>query len=147
MSNVKGGTRMARLRRRARVRKKVNGTADVPRLSVYRSLNHIYAQVIDDFAGNTLVWASSLKMELPALEEDAAVISEEAKDGKKGKKGKAKAKPASKKIRRSIDVGRRIAELAKEKGIEKVVFDRGGFLYHGRIAALAEAARNGGLKF
>ncbi len=133
---------MARLRRRARVRKKVIGTAEVPRLSVYRSLNHIYTQVIDDISGKTLVSASSLRIKLPAVEESSADESEQ-----KGKKGGKKPRPASAKLRRSTAVGDEIARLAKEKGIEKVVFDRGGFLYHGRIAALAEAARKGGLKF
>ena len=142
MSNQTGMSRIARLRRSARVRKKVIGTAEVPRLSVYRSLNHIYSQVIDDVSGKTLVSASSLKIELPPVKEPSADDSEQ-----KGKKGKKKAKPAGAKLRRSIAVGDLIARLAKEKGIEKVVFDRGGFLYHGRIAALADAARKGGLKF
>ena len=142
MSNQTGQSRIARLRRRARVRKKVTGTAEVPRLAVYRSLNHIYSQVIDDVSGKTLVSASSLKMELPPVEEPSADDS-----AQKGKKGKKKAKPASAKLRRSIAVGDTIARLAKEKGIERVVFDRGGFLYHGRIAALADAARKGGLQF
>ena len=131
MSKVNSTKRMARDGRRARVRKKVRGTAQRPRLSIYRSLNHIYAQVIDDDAGTTLASASSLKLELPAAP---------APDEKK----KA---PDSVKIRRSVEVGKLIAEKAKEKGIETVIFDRGGFLYHGRIAALADAARENGLKF
>ena len=142
MSNLTGQSRIARLRRRARVRKKISGTAKIPRLAVYRSLNHIYSQVIDDVSGKTLVSASSLKIELPPVEEPSADVSE-----KKDKKGKKKAKPAGTKVRRSIAVGNMIAQLAKEKGIERVVFDRSGFLYHGRIAALADAARKGGLKF
>ncbi len=123
------------------MRKKVSGTSEKPRLQVYRSLSHIYAQVIDDVNGKTLFSASSLRMELPVAGEPVADDSKE-----KGKKGK-KEKPATTKMRRSIAVGSKIAELAKEKGIEKVVFDRGGFLYHGRVAALADAARKGGLKF
>lgn len=105
-------------RRHRRVRKKVVGTADRPRLTVYRSNRHVYAQVIDDFAGRTLAAASSLT--------DAA-------DG--DPKAKAKA------------VGEALAARAKGAGIEKVTFDRGGFRYHGRVQAVAEGAREGGLEF
>ena len=100
-----------------RIRRKLAGTAERPRLNVYRSLNHIYAQVIDDQAGTTLVSASTIKM----------------KSG--GNVAAAK------------EIGKTIAELAREKGVKKVVFDRGGFLYHGRIKALADAAREAGLEF
>jgi large subunit ribosomal protein L18 len=110
----------ARLRRHSRVRKKVRGEADRPRLAVYRSNKHIVAQVIDDRAGRTLAAASSLEADL-----------------KSGGGNKESAKK----------VGALVAERAKAAGISKVVFDRGGFLYHGRIAALADAAREAGLEF
>src|SRR6516165_12297373 len=103
-----------------RIRKKLQGTAERPRLNVYRSLNHIYVQVIDDLNGETLVAASSAEGE-----------------GKKTGGNVAAAK----------SVGKTIAERAKAKGISKVVFDRGGYIYHGRVKALADAAREGGLKF
>lgn len=108
-----------RRRIHTRIRKRVEGTPQRPRLAVFRSIKHIYAQVIDDLAGVTLVAASS-------AEKDAV-------DG--GNLVGAQA------------IGRLVAERAKEKGIEKVVFDRGGFLYHGRIKALADAARAAGLEF
>ena len=113
----------ARYRRHLRVRQKVRGTADRPRLCVFRSLNHIYAQVIDDARGHTLVAASTLDAEIAT---DA-----------KGKKKTGKAEM----------VGALLARRAIEKGIGQVAFDRGGSLYHGRVKALAEAARKGGLKF
>ena len=112
-----------RLKRHKRVRTKVKGTEIAPRLSVYRSLNHIYAQLIDDVQGNTLVTASTL---------DKAI-----KDTLEGKDKKAQA----------YAVGELLAKKAKEKGIEAVVFDRGGYLYTGRVASLADGAREGGLKF
>jgi large subunit ribosomal protein L18 len=115
--------RESRQRRAQRVRKHVAGNADRPRLSVYRSNRYIFAQVIDDEAGLTLVSAHDLKMEAPQFE------------GIGGKIARAKA------------VGLAIAEAAKSKGIEKVVFDRSGYQYHGRVAALAEGAREGGLEF
>jgi large subunit ribosomal protein L18 len=102
---------------------------------VFRSLNHVYAQIIDDDAGRTLVSASSLKLQTPAPT---------AQDGDgEGEKGK----PRSVKVQRSMAVGRVIAEAALAKGIEQVTFDRGGYLYHGRVAALAKEARKKGLKF
>ncbi len=116
-------SRVARKRRHNRMRHKMSGTAVRPRLNVYRSLENIYAQVIDDEAGRTLVSASTI---------DKALASEMA--------GKEKAEQANL-------VGKAIAERAKEAGITQVVFDRGGFLYHGRIKALAEGAREGGLQF
>ena len=100
-----------------RIRRKISGTAERPRLNVYRSVNHIYAQVIDDQAGVTIASASTIKV----------------KTG--GNVAAAK------------EIGKTIAELAKEKGVTKVVFDRGGYLYHGRIKALADAAREAGLEF
>jgi len=105
-----------------RIRKKVLGTAERPRLNVYRSLNHIYVQVIDDLNGKTLVSAST-----------AEGKKEERRTG--GNVGAAK------------NVGKIIAERAKAKGVTKVVFDRGGYLYHGRLKALADAAREAGLQF
>ncbi|MEJ5220404.1 50S ribosomal protein L18 [Tepidiforma flava] len=114
---------LARKRRHLRVRKKVSGTPQRPRLNVFRSAQHIYAQVIDDTTGHTLAAASDVE---PALAEQA--------------KGKTKTE-------RAALVGAAIAERARAKGIEAVVFDRGGFLYHGRVRALAEAAREAGLGF
>jgi large subunit ribosomal protein L18 len=111
---------IARGRIHARVRTKVTGTAERPRLAVFRSLKHIYAQVIDDAAGKTLASASS-------REKDAAT--------KGANKAAAKA------------VGALIAKKAKDKGIKRVVFDRGGYQYHGNIKALADAARENGLEF
>ena len=105
-----------------RIRKKVMGTPERPRLNVYRSLNHIYVQVIDDLKGSTIVAASSA-------------------EGKKGER-KTGGNVASAK-----DVGKMIAQRAKAKGIDKVVFDRGGYIYHGRVKALADAAREAGLQF
>jgi large subunit ribosomal protein L18 len=107
----------------ARIRRKIAGTEGRPRLCVYRSLSHIYVQVVDDLAGKTLVAASTLESE----------VCDDKKKG--GNIGAAKL------------VGKAIADRARAKGIEAVVFDRGGYLYHGRIKALAEAAREGGLKF
>jgi len=135
--------RIARQSRRTRVRRKVRGTAEKPRLCVYRSLDHIYAQLIDDVSGQTLVSASSLRVA------PAAPAAEPAAEGAEEKKGKKKAakKPSSVKMLRSVEVGKLIAQMAREKGVEKVVFDRNGFLYHGRVAALAESARENGLKF
>jgi large subunit ribosomal protein L18 len=113
--------RELRTRRKFTIRKKVEGNSARPRLSVYRSLNHIYAQVIDDISGKTLLSASTLSPEL--------------KDGKGKKKDQAKA------------VGKLVAKKCQDQKIEAVVFDRNGFMYHGRIAAVAEGAREGGLKF
>ena len=106
--------------RHKRVRSKISGTAERPRLSVFRSENNIYAQIIDDVAGKTLVSASTVE---------------------KGFEGNGSNVEAAKKI------GAAIAERALQKGIEEVVFDRGGYIYHGRVKALAEGAREGGLKF
>ena len=113
-------TKGQRLKRHARVRGKISGTAERPRLSVFRSESNIYAQIIDDVAGNTLCSASTVE---------------------KGFEGNGGNVEAAKKI------GETIAKRALEKGIENVVFDRGGYIYHGRVAALAEGAHEGGLKF
>lgn len=109
---------MTRARRQKRIRNKIRGTGDKPRLSVFRSNKHIYAQVIDDLSSKTLAAASTVSEKL----------------------GGQKTESAKK-------VGEAIARVCKEKGIEKVVFDRNGFLYHGRVQAVAEGAREGGLQF
>ena len=119
---TKVGKNATRQRVHDRIRKKLLGTSERPRLNVYRSLNHIYVQVVDDLKGQTLVSASTA-------------------EGKKGDRRTGGNVAAAKAI------GKTIAERAKAKGIDKVVFDRGGYLYHGRIKALADAAREGGLKF
>jgi len=151
--------RHSRLRRHERVRDKVHGTSARPRLCVFRSLNHIYAQIIDDDTGRTLAAASSLRMELASVPEapvsapekadkpERADKPEKGDKGKEGKGAKKAARPLSMKMRRSIAVGKVIAAAALEKGIKAVAFDRGGYLYHGRVAALAKAAREGGLEF
>ena len=113
-------TNAQRLKRHKRVRGKISGTPERPRLNVFRSGTNIYAQIIDDVAGNTLVSASSLE---------------------KGFEGTGGNCEAAKKV------GMTLAERAKAKGIEAVVFDRGGYVYHGRVKALAEGAREGGLQF
>jgi large subunit ribosomal protein L18 len=115
--------RAKRIRRHLRVRKRVNGTTERPRLSVFRSLSHIYAQVVDDVTGRTLVAASDID---PSL---------------RGQRS-GQAKTAMAKV-----VGKAIGERATAAGISKVVFDRGGFQYHGRVKALAESAREAGLEF
>jgi large subunit ribosomal protein L18 len=112
--------RFSRIRRHIRVRRKISGTAECPRLNVYRSLNGIYAQVIDDVAGNTLVAASTLDKEV---------------------------KTKASNIEAAKEVGTLIAKRAVKAGIKNVVFDRGGYIYHGKIQALAEAAREAGLEF
>ena len=121
MSDAAKSKREGRVRRHRRIRKKVAGSASRPRLAIYRSNRHIHAQIIDDIAGKTLVAASTV---------EAAV------------RGGATGNATS-----ASQVGTTIAERAKAAGITEVVFDRGGFLYHGRVAALADAARAGGLEF
>jgi large subunit ribosomal protein L18 len=116
--------RAGRVRRHVRVRRKISGTADRPRLAVYRSNRHIYAQLIDDVAGRTLVSASDA---------DAGAAGSSGDGGAGAKTAAAKA------------VGLLLAERAKQAGVERAVFDRGGRLYHGRVAALADGAREGGL--
>jgi len=111
-----------RTRVHERIRKRMTGTSERPRLNVYRSLNHIYVQLIDDSQGKTLVSASSA-------------------EGEKGQKRSGGNLASAK------EVGKKVAERAKQKGITKVVFDRGGYLYHGRVKALADAAREAGLQF
>src|SRR5579872_5550390 len=118
---AKSSKNIVRLRIHERIRHRVHGTEERPRLAIYRSLNHIYAQVIDDRKGHTLAAASS-------SEKNSAVKSGGNVAGAK-------------------EIGKLVAQRAKEKGINKVVFDRGGYLYHGRIKALADAAREAGLEF
>ncbi|MGA5541116.1 50S ribosomal protein L18 [Mycobacterium sp. NPDC051198] len=119
--NISETRRNSRLRRHARLRKKVSGTAQTPRLVVNRSARHIHVQLIDDLEGVTLAAASSIEADVRAVEGD--------------------------KKAHSVRVGQLIAERAKAAGVDTVVFDRGGYTYGGRIAALADAAREGGLKF
>ena len=120
-SRVASARRTARLKRHARLRKKVSGTPARPRLVVHRSSRHMVAQLVDDVAGHTLAAASTLEADVRALSGD--------------KKAKA------------AKVGELIAARAREAGVTAVVFDRGGYLYHGRVADLADAARAGGLEF
>ncbi|MGB8406284.1 MAG: 50S ribosomal protein L18 [Mycobacterium sp.] len=119
--NVSETRRVARLRRHSRLRKKVAGTAERPRLMVNRSSRHIHVQLVDDLSGTTLAAASSIEADVRAVEGDKKAVS--------------------------TRVGQLIAERAKAAGISEVVFDRGGYTYGGRIAALADAAREGGLAF
>ncbi len=139
--------REARHSRHARVRRKILGTPEIPRLCVYRSLNHIYVQIIDDSAGRTLASSSSLKLDLPPVQADSKPEAEGEGKSKGKDKGKSKRRPEGIKMRRSRAVGKAIAEAAVKAGIKKVAFDRGGYLYHGRVAALAEEARKAGLEF
>lgn len=120
-SRVSAQRRTARTRRHARLRKKVAGTPERPRLAVNRSARHLVVQLIDDRAGHTLTAASTLEADVRALDGD--------------------------KKARAAEVGRLVAARARELGVTAVVFDRGGYDYHGRIAALADAAREGGLEF
>ena len=113
---------IGRLRRQRRVRKKIHGTADRPRLAVFRSNKHLSAQLIDDDAGRTIAAASSLEAEMRKAGSGSTVEA-------------------------AARVGKAVAQRAKQIGIKKVVYDRGGFLYHGRIAAAAQAAREAGLEF
>ena len=110
----------ARLRRKTRIRRNLSGTAERPRLTVFRSNNHIYAQLIDDVAGSTLASTSTLKLDIEGHKSNIAAASE---------------------------VGKAIAAAAKEAGVTSVLFDRNGYKYHGRVKALADAAREGGLAF
>jgi large subunit ribosomal protein L18 len=120
MTDLSKQKREARIRRHRRVRKKVRGNAERPRLAVFRSNRHISAQVIDDRSGRTLAAASTNEADLRSSGGTVAAATK---------------------------VGERLAERAKAAGVEAVVFDRGGFIYHGRVAAVAEGARSGGLEF
>jgi large subunit ribosomal protein L18 len=123
---TKKNARAARERRRKRVRGKISGSSERLRLCVFRSNAHIYAQIINDEDGHTLVAASTLDREMrsPGSEADAKA-----------------------KVAQATEVGKLLASRAKEKGLSKVVFDRAGYLYHGRVKALADGAREGGLEF
>jgi len=123
MGSKTGERELARSKRKKRIRKKVNGTGERPRLSIFRSDKHIYAQIVDDTVGTTLVATSTLSAEYREI------------DSPKGKVEAAK------------KIGELIARKAKEAGIAKVVFDRNGYIYHGRVQALADAAREAGLDF
>ena len=123
MSDIAKVRREGRIRRHRRVRRKVHGTAVRPRLAVYRSNKHISAQLIDDASGKTLAAATDAKMK------------------------KAEAEGMEAKIAKAFAVGKDLAEKAKKAGVTAVVFDRGGYTYHGRIKALADGARSGGLEF
>ena len=122
MTKIAEARRSGRIRRHRRVRKKIHGTAARPRLAVYRSNKHLSVQVIDDDAGTTLAAASTNEADLRAAGSGSSVVA-------------------------ASRVGQLIAERAKAAGVDKVVFDRGGFAYHGRIAAVASAAREAGLEF
>ena len=122
MTTIAAKRREGRLRRHRRVRKKIHGTAERPRLAVYRSNKHLAVQLIDDDAGRTIASASSLEKDFRAQGSGNTVAA-------------------------ATKVGTLIAQRAKQAGVSKVVFDRGGFLYHGRIAAVADAAREAGLEF
>jgi large subunit ribosomal protein L18 len=119
--SVAAARRTSRLRRHARLRKKIEGSADTPRLGVHRSARHIHVQLVDDLTGTTVAAASSIEADVRGVDGDKKAHSKR--------------------------VGQLIAERAKAAGIETVVFDRGGYTYGGRLAALADAAREGGLKF
>jgi large subunit ribosomal protein L18 len=122
----KASKNQTRTKIHTRIRKKIAGTTERPRLSIYRSVSHVYAQVIDDSRGVTLASAGTVE---------------------KGKGQKGETRPTGGNVASAKEVGKLIAERAKEKGIKKVVFDRGGYLYHGRVKALADAAREAGLEF
>ncbi|MDY0360542.1 MAG: 50S ribosomal protein L18 [Desulforegulaceae bacterium] len=113
---------VSRYKRKVRIRKKIAGTAECPRLSVFRSARHIYAQIVDDSKGLTLVSASTLDKELKGSEFENKTAA-------------------------AVKIGKLVAERAKARGIEKVVFDRNGYIYHGRVKALSEGAREAGLNF
>jgi len=117
--------RTARLRRHARIRKKITGTEERPRLVVYRSLKNMEGQLVDDLAGRTITSASTLAKDLRNLEAEGDHLQQE----------------------RAFEAGKLLAQRAREEGIEKVVFDRGGYMYHGRVKAFADGAREGGLDF
>ena len=145
-----------------RIRRKVHGTPERPRLAIFRSLSHIYAQIVDDTKGQTIVAAASSDKSFrnaapapapePAAAEAPAPKAEKGAKGEKGeKKAAKKAAPPTKASGGNVAgaklIGKTIAERAKEKGIKQVVFDRGGYIYHGRVKALADAARAAGLEF
>ena len=155
-------TVLARRRRHERVRARVQGTPERPRLCVFRSLRHIYVQVIDDTRGRTLLAVSTLDPEVQTEMSAMSAVAAQPEAGKgkgKSKDKEAKAQPSTAseapaesandkaKTRQAVAVGHVLARRALAAGIKSVVFDRGGYMYHGRVKALAEAARKGGLDF
>lgn len=141
-----------KLKRRERIkmhiRKSISGTAERPRLTVFRSNAQIYAQLIDDVNGVTLGSASSLgNVEKGAKKAKATEAAAETKETKAAKTEKTAAKEKITKTQQAANVGKKIAQVALDAGIKEVVFDRNGYLYHGRVKQLADAAREGGLKF
>lgn len=139
-----------RYRRHKRIRAKISGTADRPRLCVFRSAKHIYCQLIDDERGQILAAASDLEIKKPRIIPPSREVQARQKKEKpsfaKAPEGKEE-KKLTRKVALAFEVGKLIAQKALKKKIEKVVFDRGGYKYHGRVKALAEGAREGGLKF
>jgi large subunit ribosomal protein L18 len=175
-TKIKNEKTYKRVRRHLRVRQRVVGTPEKPRLCVFKSAKHIYAHLVDDTTGRTLLSVSSLKLgpltvpQAPESKPEAVQPAAEAKPvakteakgkgkekGKEKDKGKGKEKQPEKKEKKiwvgglktaaAREVGRLVAEAAKAKGISAVCFDRGGYLYHGRVAVLADAARRNGLRF
>ena len=148
---AKDSKNIVRTRVHKRIRSRMLGSAERPRLNVYRSLNHLYVQVIDDMRGVTLVSASTQEKKTGS----AGAKDAKAKDEKAAAKDETQSAKAESKAKKSTggnlgaarEIGRVIAERAKAKGVTRVVFDRGGYLYHGRVKALADAARAAGLEF
>ncbi len=139
--SVSATRRISRLRRHTRLRKKLSGTAERPRLVVHRSARHIHVQLVNDLNGTTVAAASSIEADVRGVPGD-----KKARSVRVGQEADVRGVPGDKKAR-SVRVGQLIAERAKAAGIDTVVFDRGGYTYGGRIAALADAARENGLSF
>jgi len=135
---IKSLKREKRYQRHKRVRARISGTSKVPRLCVFKSGKYIYAQLIDDEKGHTLIEASDLKIKPKTKKKPSSIKTSEGKEEKKALSGKKAL---------AYEVGKSIAEKAIKKKIKKIVFDRGGYKYHGRVKALAEGAREGGLQF
>ena len=133
----------SRLRRHLRVRKRLAGTSERPRLCVFRSANQIYAQIVDDAQGRTLVEASSRDADLAKVTAAPAAGGE----GEEATPEAYRGLEENRRVQLAYKVGMLVAERAKAAGLQRVVFDRGGYIYHGRIAALADGARKGGLDF
>lgn len=136
-------------RKHKRIRAKISGTASIPRLSVFRSANHIYCQLIDDEKNKVILTAKDFEIKKTRISDktkEKSAFVKTAAENKEKTKEKPKRKLGSKEIL-AFEVGKLIAQKALEKKIAKVVFDRGGFAYHGRVQALAEGAREGGLQF
>jgi large subunit ribosomal protein L18 len=133
----------ARARRRVAIRKHLAGSSERPRLSIFRSLNHIYAQIIDDVEGKTLISISTMSKD---LREELAQIKEDPAQENSDKK-KKKQKRLGRKVKQSYQVGLKLGEKALAAGITRIAFDRGGYKYHGRVKALADGARKAGLEF